>query len=142
MIPAINKVVLMATSVTQTRFDIGTESAELRQVLQPRDSMVPITWGLPNEARSVEPPKFRYVTLSLFAWTLEDRWDNLSIAVWQTTIKIDNLLLIWLMTINFDCYTTNYRHAAAYQTLIVKTTVYKKPFAFSIGLKESVNFIF
>ena len=46
------------------------------------------------------------------------------------------------MTINYDWYTTNYRHAAAYATLIVKATVYNKPFTFNIGLKKSVDFIF
>ena len=34
------------------------------------------------------------------------------------------------MTINYDWYTTNYRHAAVYATLIVKVTVYNKPFTF------------
>ena len=53
------------------------------------------------------------------------------IAVWQTPIKIDNLLLTWLMTINYDWYTTNYRHTAACATLIVKATVYNKPFRFN-----------
>ena len=37
------------------------------------------------------------------------------------------------MTINYDWYTTNYRHAAAYATLIVKATVYNKPFNFIIS---------
>ena len=35
------------------------------------------------------------------------------------------------MTINYDWYTTNYRQVAAYATLIVKATVYKKPFTFN-----------
>ena len=34
------------------------------------------------------------------------------------------------MTINYDWYTTNYRHGAAYATLIVKATVYDKPVMF------------
>ena len=34
------------------------------------------------------------------------------------------------MTINYDWYTTNYRHSAVYATLIVKITVYNKPFTF------------
>ena len=86
---------------------------------------------LRNMQEVLNRQKFPYVTLSLFAWTLEDRWDNLSIAIWQTPLKIDNLLLIWLMTINYDLYTTNYRHVAAYATPIVKTTVYNKPFTFN-----------
>ena len=45
------------------------------------------------------------------------------------------------MTINYDWYTTNYRHTAAYATLIVKTTVHKNP-SRSIGVKKSVDFIF
>ena len=32
------------------------------------------------------------------------------------------------MTINYDWYTTNYRHAVAYETLMVKATVYNKAF--------------
>ena len=43
------------------------------------------------------------------------------------------------MTINYDWYTTNYRHAAAYATLIVKATVYTNP-SRSIGLKKSIEF--
>ena len=37
------------------------------------------------------------------------------------------------MAINFDWYTSNYRHAAAYATLIeiFKATVYNKPFTFN-----------
>ena len=46
------------------------------------------------------------------------------------------------MTINYDWYTTNYRHMAAYATLIVKANVCNKPFMFNIGLKKSVDFIF
>ena len=45
------------------------------------------------------------------------------------------------MTINYDWYTTNYRHTAACATLIVKATVYNNPSG-SIGLKKSVDFIF
>ena len=44
------------------------------------------------------------------------------------------------MTINYYWYTTNYRHAAAYVTLIIEATVYNKPFMFNIGLKKSVDF--
>ena len=43
------------------------------------------------------------------------------------------------MTIIYDWYTTNYRHVAVYATLIVKVTVYNKPFTF---LKKTVDFIF
>ena len=32
------------------------------------------------------------------------------------------------MTINYDWYTTNYWHAVAYATLMVKATVYNKAF--------------
>ena len=39
------------------------------------------------------------------------------------------------MTINYDWYTTNYRHAAAYATLITNPS-------HSIGLKKSADFIF
>ena len=46
------------------------------------------------------------------------------------------------MTINYDRYTSNYRHAAAYATLIVEATVYNKPFMFNIDLKKSVDFVF
>ena len=46
------------------------------------------------------------------------------------------------MTINYDWYTINYRHAAAYATLIVSATVYNKTFTFNIGLKKSVDFVF
>ena len=46
------------------------------------------------------------------------------------------------MTINYDWYTTNYRHTAAYATFVVKATVYNEPFMFNIGLKKSVDFIF
>ena len=46
------------------------------------------------------------------------------------------------MTINYDWYTTNYQHVAAYALLIVKATVYNKPFMLNIGLKESVDLIF
>ena len=46
------------------------------------------------------------------------------------------------MTISYDWYTTHYRHAAAYATLIVKATFYNKLFTFNIGLKESVDVIF
>ena len=46
------------------------------------------------------------------------------------------------MTINYDWYTTNYRYSAAYATLIVKATVYNKPFTLNIGLKEYVDLIF
>ena len=35
------------------------------------------------------------------------------------------------MTMNYDWYTTNYWHVAAYATLIVKATVYNKPFMFN-----------
>ena len=46
------------------------------------------------------------------------------------------------MTINYDWYNTNYRHAAAYATLIVKATFITNPSP-SIGLKKSANdFIF
>ena len=45
------------------------------------------------------------------------------------------------MTINYNWYITNYRRAAAYPTLIVKATVYNKPFMLNIGLKKSVDFI-
>ena len=78
------------------------------------------------------------------AWTLEDRWDNLSIFVWQTLLVIGNLLLIWLITINYDWYTTNYRHAAVYPcaTLIVKATVYNKPFTVSWFLKNQLTLFF
>ena len=38
--------------------------------------------------------------------------------------------------------TINYRHAAVFATLIVKATVYNKPFTFNIGLKESVDLFF
>ena len=44
------------------------------------------------------------------------------------------------MTINYDWYTTNYRHAAAYATLIVKATVTNP--SCSVGLKKSVDYIF
>ena len=43
------------------------------------------------------------------------------------------------MTINYDLYPTNYRHAAAYATLIVKATVYNKPFTF---LKNPLTLFF
>ena len=47
------------------------------------------------------------------------------------------------MTINYHLYTTNYRHAVAYATLIdiVKATVYNKP-SHSNGLKKLFDFIF
>ena len=35
------------------------------------------------------------------------------------------------MTISYDWYTSNYRHAAVYAKLIVKTTIYNKPFTFN-----------
>ena len=38
------------------------------------------------------------------------------------------------MTISYDWYTTNYRHAAVYATLIVKATVYNKPFTLHLQL--------
>ena len=41
------------------------------------------------------------------------------------------------MTINYDWYTTNYRHAAAYETLMFMTNP-----SHSIGLKKSADFIF
>ena len=40
------------------------------------------------------------------------------------------------MTINYDWYTTNYRHMAVYATLIVKATLYNKPFTFNWSLKN------
>ena len=45
------------------------------------------------------------------------------------------------MMINYDWYTTNYRHAAAYATLIVKATVYTNP-SRSTGFQKFVDFIF
>ena len=42
------------------------------------------------------------------------------------------------MTINYDWYITNYQHAAAYETLTIKATVYDKPFL--LILKKSVDF--
>ena len=42
------------------------------------------------------------------------------------------------MTISYAWNTTNYRYAAVYATLIVKATVYNKPFTF----KNLVDFIF
>ena len=41
------------------------------------------------------------------------------------------------MTINYDWYTTNYRHAAAHATLIVKAAVYNKPFTINWSKKIS-----
>ena len=45
------------------------------------------------------------------------------------------------MTINYDWYTTNYRQAAAYATLIVKQLFITNP-SHSVDLKKSVDFIF
>ena len=46
------------------------------------------------------------------------------------------------MKITYDWYTTNYQHSAEYATLIVKATVYNKPFTFNIGPKKFVDFVF
>ena len=46
------------------------------------------------------------------------------------------------MMVSYDWYTTNYQHAVAYATFVLKATVYNKPFMFNIGLKKSVDFIF
>ena len=45
------------------------------------------------------------------------------------------------MTITYDWYTTNYRHAAAYATLIVKATVTTNP-SRSVGLKKPLTLFF
>ena len=41
------------------------------------------------------------------------------------------------MRISYNWYTTNYRHAAVFATLIVKATVYNKPFTFNSFKKIS-----
>ena len=46
------------------------------------------------------------------------------------------------MTINYDRYTTNFRHGAAHATLIVKATIYNKPFTFNLVLKNLLTLFF
>ena len=46
------------------------------------------------------------------------------------------------MTINYDCYTTNYRYVAVYATLIFKATVYNKPFTFTYSYKNRLTLFF
>ena len=46
------------------------------------------------------------------------------------------------MTISYNWYTTNYRHAAAYATLIVKATVYNKPIMFNWSYKNPLTLFF
>ena len=46
------------------------------------------------------------------------------------------------MTIIYDWHTTNYRPAAVHATLIVQATVYNKPLAFNLSLKNRFTFFF
>ena len=89
---------------------------------------------------SVESPQFPYVTLYLIC-LLEDRWDNLSIVVWQIPIKIDNLYLIQLKTITITTGIPLIISMWQYmQHLLSRQLLITNPSP-SIGLKKSVDFI-